>query len=51
VPSWYLKVTDIKDKMIANNQKINWIPEHIKNGLFGKWLENARDWSLVLRLP
>ena len=46
VPSWYLKVTDIKDKMIANNQKINWIPEHIKNGLFGKWLENARDWSI-----
>lgn len=46
VPSWYLKVTDIKDKMIENNQKINWIPEHIKNGLFGKWLENARDWSI-----
>lgn len=46
VPSWYLKVTDIKDKMIANNQKINWIPSHIKNGLFGKWLEGARDWSI-----
>lgn len=46
VPSWYVKVTDIKDKMIANNQKINWIPGHIKNGLFGKWLENARDWSI-----
>lgn len=46
VPSWYLKVTAIKDKMIANNQKINWIPSHIKDGLFGKWLENARDWSI-----
>ncbi len=46
VPSWYLEVTAIKDKMIANNQQINWIPSHIKNGMFGKWLENARDWSI-----
>ena len=46
VPSWYVKVTDIKDKMIKNNQEINWIPHHIKNGMFGKWLENARDWSI-----
>ncbi len=46
LPSWYVKVTDIKDKMVANNQKINWIPSHIKDGMFGKWLENARDWSI-----
>jgi isoleucyl-tRNA synthetase len=46
VPSWYVKVTAIKDKMIKNNQEINWIPGHIKSGLFGKWLENARDWSI-----
>lgn len=46
LPSWYVKVTDIKDKMIANNQQINWIPGHIKDGIFGKWLENARDWSI-----
>lgn len=46
VPSWYVKVTDIKDRMVRNNQKINWIPGHIKDGLFGKWLENARDWSI-----
>jgi isoleucyl-tRNA synthetase len=46
VPSWYVKVTAIKDKMIKNNQQINWIPSHIKDGLFGKWLENARDWSI-----
>ncbi len=46
VPSWYVKVTEFKDKMVANNQKINWIPGHIKDGLFGKWLENARDWSI-----
>lgn len=46
VDSWYLKVTAIRDLMIKNNEKIKWIPEHIKNGLFGKWLENARDWSI-----
>ena len=46
VPSWYVKVTAIKDKLIKNNQEINWIPGHIKNGLFGKWLENVRDWSI-----
>lgn len=46
VSSWYVKVTAIKDDMVKNNQQINWLPEHIKDGLFGKWLENARDWSI-----
>lgn len=46
VPSWYVKVTAIKEKMLKNNQQINWIPGHIKDGLFGKWLENANDWSI-----
>ncbi len=46
VPSWYLRVTAIKDRMIENNKEINWIPGHVKSGLFGKWLENARDWSI-----
>lgn len=46
VPSWYLNVEAIKNKMIENNKNINWIPSHIKFGLFGKWLENARDWSI-----
>ena len=46
VPSWYVEVTKFKDRMVELNQKINWIPEHIKNGMFGKWLENARDWSI-----
>jgi isoleucyl-tRNA synthetase len=46
VPSWYVKVTDFKDRMVELNQKINWIPGSIKDGLFGKWLENARDWSI-----
>lgn len=47
VPSWYVKVTDFKDRMVELNQQINWVPEHIKDGLFGKWLENARDWSIT----
>lgn len=44
--SWYVKVTDFKDRMVELNQQINWIPSHIKDGQFGKWLENARDWSI-----
>jgi isoleucyl-tRNA synthetase len=46
VPSWYVKVTEFKDRMCQLNQQINWIPSHIKDGLFGKWLANARDWSI-----
>ena len=43
---WYVNVTKIKDRMVANNQKITWVPEHLKNGRFGKWLEGARDWAI-----
>ena len=46
VPSWYVKVTEFKDRMVELNQDINWIPGNVKDGLFGKWLENARDWSI-----
>ena len=44
--SWFTKVTTIKDKLIANNKKINWTPSHLKDGRFGKWLEGARDWAI-----
>ncbi len=44
--SWFVKVTAIKDLLIKNNQKIHWVPGHIKNGRFGKWLENVRDWAI-----
>lgn len=44
--SWFVKVTDFRDDMVANNQQINWVPDHIKDGRFGKWLEGARDWSI-----
>lgn len=46
VPSWYVEVTKIKERMVELNQNINWLPGHVKDGLFGKWLENARDWSV-----
>lgn len=44
--SWFVKVTDFRDDMVKNNQEINWVPDHIKDGRFGKWLEGARDWSI-----
>lgn len=44
--SWYIRTTAVKNKLLTNNQKINWYPEHIKNGRFGKWLENNVDWAL-----
>jgi len=46
ISTWFVKVTEIKNKMIKNNEKINWIPEHLKYGRFGKWLEDARDWAI-----
>ena len=46
IPSWYVAVTEIKDDIIASNETINWVPEHIKHGRFGKWLENAKDWAI-----
>ncbi len=46
VPSWYVKVTAFKDRMVELNKDINWIPSHIRDGQFGKWLENAHDWAI-----
>jgi len=44
--SWFVKVTDIKNKLLRENKKINWVPSHMKDGRFGKWLEAARDWAI-----
>ncbi|MBM4059769.1 MAG: isoleucine--tRNA ligase [Planctomycetes bacterium] len=44
--AWFVKVTAIKERMQAHNREIRWIPEHVRDGQFGKWLENARDWSI-----
>ncbi len=44
--SWYVKVTDIRERAVELNQQINWIPANVKDGRFGKWLEGAIDWSI-----
>ncbi|HEX4998131.1 MAG TPA: isoleucine--tRNA ligase [Terriglobia bacterium] len=44
--AWYLNVEKLKDHLIACNQEITWYPDTIKEGRFGKWLENARDWNI-----
>jgi isoleucyl-tRNA synthetase len=46
VRTWFVAVEKIKEKMIAVNEQIHWVPSHIKEGRFGKWLENARDWAI-----
>ncbi|KRF23069.1 MULTISPECIES: isoleucine--tRNA ligase [unclassified Phycicoccus] len=47
VSSWFVEVTKFKDRMLELNEQIDWTPDHIKNGQFGKWLDNARDWSIT----
>jgi isoleucyl-tRNA synthetase len=46
VSSWFVKVTAIKERMLELNQEITWVPGHVKDGAFGKWLEGARDWPI-----
>ena len=46
VTSWFVSTTKIRDRMLALNEQITWVPEHVKHGQFGKWLENTRDWSI-----
>ena len=45
-PTWLVRTTAIRDLMVATNQRINWYPEHIKDGRFGNWLANNIDWAL-----
>ncbi|GAB3255284.1 isoleucine--tRNA ligase [Nocardioides dilutus] len=47
VSSWFVQVTAFKERMLELNKQINWVPEHTRDGSFGKWLENARDWSIT----
>ncbi|MBH0009076.1 isoleucine--tRNA ligase [Salinibacterium sp. SWN1162] len=46
VSSWFVKVPEFRDRMSELNQEINWVPENVKEGQFGKWVGNARDWSI-----
>jgi isoleucyl-tRNA synthetase len=45
-PSWYIGTSQVKDRLLASNESVNWYPEHVKYGRFGKWLENNVDWAL-----
>ena len=45
-PTWYIRTTAVKDRLIESNEKINWYPDHIKHGRFGNWLQNNVDWAL-----
>ena len=44
--AWYFSIEKIKDKLIAANEHVNWVPDTVKHGRFGNWLENARDWNI-----
>ncbi|WP_299052247.1 isoleucine--tRNA ligase [uncultured Nocardioides sp.] len=47
VSSWFVQVTAFKERMAELNQQIAWVPGHIRDGQFGRWIENARDWSIT----
>jgi isoleucyl-tRNA synthetase len=46
VSSWFVQVSALKDRMLELNHEIEWVPAHVRDGAFGKWLEGARDWSI-----
>ena len=46
ISTWFVKVSEMKEKLLKTNQEINWTPDHIQNGRFGKWLEGSRDWAI-----
>ena len=45
-PSWYIATSQVKDRLLAANETVNWAPEHVKHGRFGNWLEHNVDWAL-----
>jgi isoleucyl-tRNA synthetase len=46
VKTWFIRVEAFRDRLVANNQQTAWVPEHLRDGRFGNWLENARDWAI-----
>ncbi len=46
VSTWFVNIEKVKELMLASNAQMSWVPDHIKDGRFGKWLENARDWAI-----
>ena len=45
-PSWYIRTTDVRDRMLALNEQVGWHPDHVKHGRFGRWLEGNVDWAI-----
>jgi len=46
IPAWFVKLDPLKEKLLKNNQTTHWVPEHLRDGRFGNWLESARDWNI-----
>ncbi|ORY34091.1 tRNA synthetases class I-domain-containing protein [Naematelia encephala] len=46
IPSWFVRVANISDQLVANNEKTRWVPPHVREGRFGGWLKSARDWNI-----
>ncbi|WWD02943.1 hypothetical protein V865_000986 [Kwoniella europaea PYCC6329] len=46
IPSWFVRVANISDKLVANNEKTRWVPANVGEGRFGGWIRNARDWNI-----
>lgn len=46
ISTWFMKVEPMRDELVANNDKVHWVPEHVGSGRFGNWLASARDWNL-----
>jgi isoleucyl-tRNA synthetase len=46
ITTWFVRIDDIKERMLANNRQIHWVPSHLQEGRFGQWLQNARDWAI-----
>lgn len=46
IGTWFVRVEQLRERLLAANRQIHWVPEHLKDGRFGKWLENARDWAI-----
>jgi isoleucyl-tRNA synthetase len=45
-PSWFIRMSELSGELVKNNESINWVPEHIKEGRFGEWLRGVKDWAI-----
>jgi isoleucyl-tRNA synthetase len=45
-PSWFIRMSELSDALVQNNEQVSWVPEHIKEGRFGEWLRGVKDWAI-----